>query len=433
MVALQILCKCLSTGSINLIEDNQLTEEYFTGYEEERNFIVNHYKKYGNTPDNATFLAKFPDTELVQVTESDRYLVETIREEYLYYKSVPVVQKIAELLKTDANAAAEYMIHASKELQPDYNLGGTDIVSRAMERYNEFLERKDHQSEWFFTTGFPELDDAIHGIQRVEEFILIYARTNHGKSWFLEKICEHIWQIGFNVGYISWEMGASSIGYRFDTLNKHFDNRGLVWGNDSIDNEEYHRYIQELSEHKNKFMVANSAQLGGRVTISKLKEWIKEYKLDVIAIDGISYLSDERAKRGDNKTTALTNISEDLMNLSIEMKVPVLAVAQANRGGITAGDSDELPELESIRDSDGMSFNASKVISLKQNKEGDLMLQIKKHRNGFVGTKIAYKWSPNIGEYINIPIADQMSVKNDGRRSNERKKAAPENKKEDVF
>jgi replicative DNA helicase len=60
-------------------------------------------------PDKATFLSKF-DMELVDVTESDKYLIDTLKEEYLYYKSVPIIQQAAELLKTDSNLAAEYLV-----------------------------------------------------------------------------------------------------------------------------------------------------------------------------------------------------------------------------------------------------------------------------------------------------------------------------------
>lgn len=434
MVALQILCKCLSVGNIDIIEDNQLTEDYFVGYEEERNFIIDHFKEYGNTPDNATFLSKFPDIELVEVTESDRYLVETIREEYLYYKAVPVIQKAAELLKTDSNSAVEYMIHAFKELQPNYNLGGIDIISEAIIRYNEFVDRKEHQDDWFFTTGFPELDDVIHGIQRVAEFLVLVARTNQGKSWILEKICTHIWELGFNVGYISPEMDPSSIGYRFDTLFSHIDNKALMWGNDSINNEDYKKYVDDLRQRENKFIVATPADFDRKITVSKLKNWITQYHLDIVAIDGITYLTDERAKKGDNKTTSLTNISEDLMGLSLEVKVPVLAVVQANRAGVVDSESDDLPELESIRDSDGIAHNASTVIALRQNKDGDLLLQIKKKRNGGVGKKLAYKWNPNIGEFINIPMNDREDSPRRERPSRERSEEKPkQNTKEDVF
>lgn len=406
MVALQIINKVLSTKDIGIIENNLLTKDYFVGYESEYDFLVDHVKTYGSVPDKETFLSKFPDVDLVEVTESDRYLVDTIREEYLYYKSVPVVQKVAELLKTDANAAAEYMLHAIKDLQPNYQLGGTDIVADANERFEQFLARKDHQDEWFFTTGFEELDEQVHGIQRGEELFVIFARTNQGKSWVLEKICTHVWQIGFNVGYISPEMGASSVGYRFDTLHKNFSNRGLMWGKDDVDVEEYRAYIEELQKRDNKFIVATPNDFGRKITVSKLKNWVAQYKLDMVAVDGITYMTDERYKRGDNKTTTLTNISEDLMSLSMELKIPILIVVQANRGAVPQDDNDGTPELENIRDSDGIAQNASKVISIRQTKDGILKIEIKKQRFGAVGGKLNYTWDINTGSFSFVPSYD---------------------------
>ena len=226
-------------------------------------------------------------------------------------------------------------------------------------------------------------------------------------------------------------MGASSIGYRFDTLHSHIDNKGLMWGNDDVDSELYKKYIDELRERKNKFIVATPNDFDRRITITKLRNWIKQYGLQAVAIDGITYLSDERGKRNDNKTTSLTNISEDLMSLSMEVGVPVLAVVQANRGGVVDSDTEDLPELESIRDSDGISFNASKVISLRQSKDGDLLMQIKKQRNGLVGKKLAYKWNANIGEFVYIGIKDTPKVTEHKRNTTSKKDK--DVGKEDVF
>lgn len=400
IIQVQIISNILQTKSLDIIENNMLNEEYFLGYENEYNFIIEHNEKYGSVPDKATFLSNFPDFELVQVEESDKYLVDKIREQYLYNKSVPIVQRVAELLKTDANAASEYMLSAVKTLTPNYDIGGVDIIAQADDRYNEYMDRKNHQDEWFFTSGLPELDDVIHGIQRKEEFFVIVARTNQGKSWMLEKIAAHIWEIGFNVGYVSPEMGASSIGFRFDTLHEHFSNTDLMWGKTGKLDKEYKAYIDNLKSRDNKFIVSTPNDFGNSITIKKLRMWIKKYKLDMIAIDGISYLSDERAKRGDNLTTALKNISEDLMALSMEMNIPILVVVQANRSGANNSESTDVPELESIRDSDGIAYNASKVVALRQTKDGLLTLQIKKQRNGRVGDKLQYMWNPDIGEFI---------------------------------
>lgn len=424
MVALQLLNKVLQTHDYSIIEDNQLTEDYFLEYEDEYAFLKDHIKQYGNVPDKATFLAKFPEFDFIEVTESDRYLIQTIREEHLYYKSVPIVQQIAKLLKTDANAAAEYMIQSMRELQPNYNLGGTDIIAEAEKRYEAFIERRDNQEKWFFTSGFPELDDVIHGIQRGEELFVIFARTNQGKSWILEKICTHIWEIGFNVGYISPEMGELSIGYRFDTLYRNFNNNELMRGSKDFDDKAYKEYVDELKQSKHKFMVATPNDFDRKINVSKLKKWVQQYKLDMIAIDGITYLSDERYKRGDNKTTSLTNISEDLMGLSMELGIPVFVVVQANRNGVVDKDSEDMPELESIRDSDGISHNASIILSIRQTNDGTLIMQVKKQRNGRVGDKIQYQWSPNIGEFIPLSGA-RLETKQ------EKKKKIVE--KEDVF
>ena len=433
MVALQIISKVLATKDISIIEDNLLTEDYFVGYEAEYRFLLEHDKEYGGVPDKATFLSKFPDIDLVEVSESDKYLIDTIREEYLYYKSVPVVQKVAELLKSDANAAAEYMVHALKELEPNYRLSGTDIVAQADERYNQFIERREHQDDWFFTSGFEELDELIHGIQREEEYFVIFARTNQGKSWVLEKMCTHIWQIGFNVGYISPEMGASSIGYRFDTLYKNFSNKGLMWGRDTIEIDEYQQYIEELRSKQNKFIVATPNDFTRKITVSKLRNWIKQYKLDLVAIDGITYMTDERFQRGDNKTTTLTNISEDLMSLSMEMKVPILIVVQANRGGVSQDDNDGTPELETIRDSDGISHNASKVISIRQTKDGILKMEVKKQRFGAVGGKLNYQWDINTGNFTFVPAEDDAEPRQRTERKVREVKKKFSGDKEDVF
>ena len=431
MVQLQIISRIIQTQDYNIIEDNQLTVDYFSGYEEEFTFLKEHYEKYKNVPDKATFLSNFPEVEIVEVNESEQYLIDTIREEYLFKECVPIIQKSAKLLKSDSNAAVEYLLNSIKELQPNYGLSGIDIIQNGEERLEAFRDRRDNQDNWFFTTGFKELDDVIHGIQRTEEFFVIFARTNQGKSWVLEKMVTHIWELGFNVGYISPEMGALSVGYRFDTLHKNFSNKDLMWGSKDFDEESYVNYINKLKDSKNKFIVSTPKDFDRKITISKLRNYVNQYKINALAIDGITYLSDERGKKGDNKTTSLTNISEDLMNLSIELSIPILVVVQANRGGVVDKDNDDTPELENIRDSDGISHNASKVLAIKQNKDDTLVMQIKKQRNGKVGNKLIYKWTPNTGEFIYV--SDNIQKEETSNKRKEQRKEKKIEQKEDVF
>lgn len=402
MITLQIINKVLQTGDIQLINKNALTEEYFVGYETEFNFIVDHFNKYGNVPDKATFLAQFEEFSFVDVTETDKYLLDTLYEEHLYYKSVEVVQKVAELLKANANDAVEYLHSQLPNLEIAATSEGTDIINQADERYKIYLEKMNADNPWYVTTGFEELDDILNGWAKGEELIVLFARTGQGKSWVLAKTLSHAWQIGNRVGYISPEMSSARVGYRFDTLFKHFSNRNLVWGREEPD---YEKYIKELKNKENPFIVATPLDFQKKVTVTKLKHFIQSNKLDILGIDGITYMTDERYKKGDNKTISLTNISEDLIALSIELNIPIIVVVQSNRGGVKDDDTEGTPELENIRDSDGIAQNATKVLSLRQTGAG-LEIGIKKHRDGASGGKVIYYWDIDKGVFNYIPSGE---------------------------
>lgn len=398
MVQLQILNRVLDTKDMKLLVENNLTEEYFIEYPDEYAFIKNHFDTYGKVPDIETFMSNFQDFELIEVNESDRYLVDTIREEYLYSKSVPVIKHAAELLKGDANEASRYLQSELVNLTPNYTTPFVDIIQDD-NRYNVFASKAANRESWLISTGFEELDDIVGGWQQGEEFVVIVARTGIGKSWVLVKSMEHAWSIGKNIGYVSPEMSADKIGYRFDTLHEHYSNTALLRGaGDTISPEQYDKYFEKLQKRDNKFLVSTPKDFNNKVTVSKLRTFVTANNLDILAIDGITYMSDERYKRGDNKTTSLTNISEDLMQMSLELGIPVLVVVQSNRGGVDK----ETPELEDIRDSDGISHNATKVISLSRKGEA-LSLTIKKNRDGRTGDKLTYIWDIDEGRFQWIP------------------------------
>lgn len=397
MVQLQFLNYILASKNISALTDNGIGEEYFSEYLDEYKFIKNHYDEYKVVPDIPTFMNTFENFKLLEVQENERYLINTIREEYLYSKSVPVIKKAAELLKEDANEASRYLQSEIVNLTPNYNIPSVDII-HSDERVKLFADKSNNSDKWFIPTGFQELDDVLYGWQMGEEYVVVYARTGQGKSWFLVKTAQHAWLMGKTVGYISPEMSASKIGYRFDTLYNHFSNMALVRGkSDIISIDEYTKYFNDLSEHKNYFHIATPKDFNRKITVSKLRDWVSQCNLDMLAIDGITYLTDERYKKGDSKTISLTNISEDLMQLSVELGIPVLVVVQSNRGGVKE-DPNATPDIEDIRDSDGISHNSTKIISLRQ-KDESLIMEVKKNRDGKFGVKIIYQWDPDTGDF----------------------------------
>lgn len=409
MIELQILSKVLNTKQMSFLELNNITDDYFITYPEEYDFIKEHYNKYGNVPDIETFLDKFNNFEILDVKESDEFLISTFKEEYQFSKLVPVVQRVADLLQTDSVSAVEYLQTAMNDFKPvDFNVG-MDIITDANIRYEEWQERKENPEKYMLETGFFELDEVIGGYQCGEELVVIFARTGQGKTWVLMKSLQHNWSMGKRVGLIEPEMSVTKTAYRFDTLQSNISNKGLMRGEDIPG---YKRYIDNLKKHDNPFVVATPKDFGGRVTVSKLRTFVESNELDILGIDGISYLRDERYQRGDNMTTQLTHISEDLMDLSIKLKIPVLVVSQSNRGGVK---DDGTPDLENIRDSDGLAFNASLVLSTRQRDPG-MELSVKKNRNGITGISLVYAWDIDKGEFNYVPSDDSDYTPSDTER-----------------
>ena len=424
MVELQILCKVLDTKDISIIENNYLTVDFFPTYKDEYLYIKNHYDEYKNIPDIESFISKFPEFERVEVNETDRYLVNTIREEHLYTMSVPVIKKAAELLKADANEASKYIQSELTNLVPNYEISCCDII-HSDERVKVYEDKLHNKDKWFIPTGFEELDDVLGGgWQCGEELGVVFARTGNCKSWVVVKMAQHSWQIGKTPGYVSPEMSGVKIGYRFDTVNKHFSNSGLNKGDSyRVELQSYQNYVAELNESNGHFYVATPKDFHNKITVTRLKNWVKSCKIDILFIDGITYLSDERYKNGDNKTTSLTNISEDLMQLSCELHIPIIVVVQSNRGGVDK----ETPELEDIRDSDGISHNATKVLSVRH-KDEYLTIVVKKNRDYVTGKKLEYLADIDTGEYTYVENTTDVEDENISETKPEKPKS---NKKKD--
>lgn len=403
MTELQVISRVLNQQSSAIIENNNITDDYFITYPEEYQYIKQHKEQFGNIPDKETFLARFPNFQIIDVRETDDYLVDTFNEEHLYALTVPIINKTAELVQTDARMAMEYLqAELPKLLMNNTRKIGNDIIKNSKERLDEYENKKINQDKFFIPTGFRELDNIIGGLSCSEELVVIFARTGVGKSWVLIKILQNAWLEGNSVALLEPEMSATKTGYRFDTLNRNFSNMKLLRG---VEEDGYESYIGELEKNDTPFYILHPKDFARKVSVSKLKNFCKSNHIDILGIDGISYLYDERKEKGDNRSTMLTNISEDLMDLSIELGIPVLVVCQSNREGAKEEDS---PNIENIRDSDGIAYNASLIISAKQKEEG-LQLSIKKNRNGKNGDNLIYTWDIDRGTFNYLPSHREVS------------------------
>ena len=407
MIEVQVLNKILIQGDLHLVFDNNLDETYFPNYKDEYKFIMKHYKKYGNVPDDLTFLNEFQEFPLQTVTETDRYLIEMLTDEKIFSSQlVPIFSRANEMTNGSSIELAEFLYtETSKILKNSSTSNGVDIACNYKERFENSENRSTNESESTISTGLPELDEIIGGWNYGEELAIILGRINQGKSWILQLFLSKAWEQGKKVLLYSGEMSANSVGYRFDTLVANISNKKI--SNSKMSEDELHDYrdiLEANSEKGNNFIVVEPQDLGGkRLTISKLEMLIEKYQPDIVGIDQLSLMDDERGKY-DSARIKMTHLAEDLFLVSKKFNIPVLAAAQANRNSAYKLEP-TVPELHEIAESDGVGQNASKVISLV-NKPSGLELKIVKNRSGENNKSLNYCWNIDKGIFTFLPELD---------------------------
>ena len=81
MIQEQMINYLISSQDTSVITLNNLTSEFFSDYETEYEFILNHLNSYGNIPDITTFVDTFPNFDVFQVHEPVNYLVDKLYED----------------------------------------------------------------------------------------------------------------------------------------------------------------------------------------------------------------------------------------------------------------------------------------------------------------------------------------------------------------
>lgn len=390
-------------------------DKYYFNYKDQYNFVLKHFKTYKTIPDIGTVLDHFPDFTPMDVSESVAYLEQRLYEEYVYNDCVETINASEKDFARDAVKTKDKIIQRLQSIQAPNRSYGIDIIKNAGDRYDILLEKQMDRDAHLFSTNLTELDMILNGgLRRGEELIVIYARTNNAKTWIAEKLAVEVWAgprdakgnptgKGVNVGFFSPEMSATEIGYRFDTLFKNFDNYGITGADAKFNSDPYKKYINALAgKDRPLFNVVTPLDFPDkRVTVTELSRWIETFDLKMIVIDGLTYLTNERGHRGKNTTENLTEIAEDLMLLSMEKKIPIIAVMQANRTGARDSDgevSTESPELDTIRGSDGISHNASRAVSVYKAKDV-IKLYLSKNRYGEKGQHLFYQYDINTGTF----------------------------------
>ena len=235
--------------------------------------------------------------------------------------------------------------------------------------------------------------DRLNGKFRDTNLIVIGARPSVGKSAFMGRIATHAAFEGKTVGIISLEMEDKDILARSVSAESEVD----FWRIDrnKFEQEEEQRNsvyktIGKLSTLPIYF--SDTAQVGMTDIRAKAERLKQRHGVDLLIIDYLQLVEPENASNR-NREQEVSKISRGLKLLAMNMKIPVIILAQLNRQSAETGD--KKPQLHHLRESGSIEQDADVVMFLhrdwvsgiKVDESGDSTeyqadLLVRKWRNG---------------------------------------------------
>lgn len=415
MIQLQTLNKILNTKDISIITNNNLDSDFFSDYRQEFEFILNHFNAYGSVPDKETFLFKFPNFKLIDITESNQYLLDELYKDKNTRDLASTFNKIKKYIEVgNVESAMEIFKNAGDKILANRSIQPVNILQDTS-RYDEYIEKTKDFDKFYIRTGLPELDKIIGGWDRNEELATIIARSGIGKTWLMLFFASASAKQGLRVGIYSGEMSTSKVGYRLDTLIGNIPNNQLMRGGEDI-KLQYKEYIDNLKDIKGSIEVITPKMLGDYASVSDLRAFIEKSKLDILFVDQHSLLKDEKNGKGNIEKSY--NISTSLKLLQDLERIPVIAVAQMNR---TKNESDsDLIDLTQIANADKIGQDSTLVLGILRDKNDDniIKIQVVKTRDTASRNKVlTYHTDLNLGIMKFIPENDTVELSNEDYES----------------
>jgi replicative DNA helicase len=265
------------------------------------------------------------------------------------------------------------------------------------------------------STGFVDLDRMTKGFHG-GELIIIAARPAMGKSAFGMNIVQNI---VLNEEYrkkdtaalvFSLEMPARQIVTRLISSVSYVSQDKLERG--AFEKDDYMKVIHAAK-------LINSVNLfiddGNDLTPSELRararKLAREHKLGIILIDYLQLMRGS-GKYRDNRALEIGEISRSMKILAKEMNIPVVALAQLNRG--VEGRTDKRPMNADLRESGAIEQDADVIMFIYReevykkddpNLKGKTEIIIGKQRNGPIGT-VNLIFNPECARFSSVDTRD---------------------------
>lgn len=251
------------------------------------------------------------------------------------------------------------------------------------------IDSLEQDEEPGLSTGWPDLDGYVNGL-RPGQLVIVGARPGVGKSVVAANVAAAVCQAGHGVHFASLEMTRSEVMYRMLAARAKIDLGRLLrreltendWGSIGARTNEVRSWPLWVDDQPSQTL----AQLRGRA-----KRTQRRMGLGLLVVDYLQLMAprDRRVPREQQ----VGELSEGLKGMAKELGVPVVALAQVNRG--SAGRDNKRPVMSDLRESGRIEADADHVWLLHrqdlvdpESTTGEIEIIVAKNRNGVSGPTV---------------------------------------------
>ena len=248
-----------------------------------------------------------------------------------------------------------------------------------------------------FSTGFEQLDKITGGLEP-GQLVIIAGRPGSGKSVLASQISRHIAEVNdVTVPFLSYEMQAHDLGLRHLAAASGIPLSDLRRGYipDGMD-KVLAREAEKMAQLR--LLIDDQPPPTFSGVRSAMRKLNRRVPLGALTVDYLQLMGAEKGVKEDNRAYVVGAISRGLKLLGDELKIPVIACSQLNRGVETRAGNGR-PMLSDLRESGSLEQDAAIVILVHRpfltNPDADpseAELIVAKNRNGEAPYTIMAEW-----------------------------------------
>ncbi len=262
-----------------------------------------------------------------------------------------------------------------------------DVIKDSFQMIEQLYDKKEMVTG--VPTGFTRIDEMTTGLQR-GDLIIIGGRPSMGKTAFSLNIAQHVGvHMKEPVAVFSLEMSKEQLAFRMLCSEAMVDSNSIRKG--FIRKEDWHSLTNAAGNlAAAPIFIDDSAGMTVLEMRAKARRLKAEHGLSLVIVD---YLQLMRGRgNAERREQEISEISRSLKALAKELRIPVIALSQLNRG--VESRTEKKPTLADLRESGAIEQDADVIIFIyrdevynkkKDDNKGKAEIIVAKQRNGPTG------------------------------------------------